>query len=746
MASHRLPSTGSRARRDPRTSRPFAGDGRATRGRPREVLPLALLTLALLLAAGPAAFAAPRRPAEPPRRQADQKVRAELVSEVASVEPGRPFWVALRQRIAPGWHTYWRNPGDTGEPVQIAWSLPAGAAASEIAWPVPERIATGPATSYGFTGEVLLPVEITPPATLVAGGTMALRATASWLVCEKECIPEEATVALDLPVAAGPPARDGKWGAALEAARAAVPRTIPWPVTARVDAEAVALVVTAPGLRAERLAEAWFYPLAWGLIDHAAPQALSVSADGLALRIPRGPLPEAAQRPVEGVLVLVERLDGSTARQAFALRAGPGDAASPLAGAWPWPSIVRAVALALAGGLILNLMPCVLPVLSVKALALVGHRAGSRRAMRIHGLAYSAGVLLAFGAVAGALLGLRAAGEQVGWGFHLQSPGFVAALAYLLFAMALALSGVLALGDRLAGLGGGLAARAGYAGSFLTGVLATVVATPCTAPFMGTAVGFALTQPAPVALAVLEALGVGLALPYLALSVFPGWARVLPEPGEWMRRLEQLLAFPLYASVAWLIWVLARQVGPRGLAAALAGLVLLALAAWLQSTARQAGGALRLGARASALTGMLAAVAMVGLVAGDAAPSRHAAAAGAGADGGVVWEPYSPARLAELRARGVPVFVNVTAAWCITCLVNERVALGSAEVVEGFARKRVVALRADWTSRDAGIARVLAQFDRSGVPLYVLYATPGRARVLPQVLTPGIVLDAIRDL
>jgi thiol:disulfide interchange protein DsbD len=309
--------------------------------------------------------------------------------------------------------------------------------------------------------------------------------------------------------------------------------------------------------------------------------------------------------------------------------------------------------------------------------------------------------------------------------------------------MALALSGVLAIGDRLAGLGS-LAARSGYPGSFLAGALAAVVATPCTAPFMGTAVGFALTQPPAVALLVLEALGVGLALPYLALCAFPGWARFLPEPGGWMQRLEQLLAFPLYASVAWLVWVLAQQVGPRGLAAALAGLVLIALAAWLQGAARPARGVGRLAARAAAAAGAAAALATVALVAGDAAPAR--ATAGAAPDGAVAWEPYSAARLAELRGRGVPVFVNVTAAWCITCLVNERVALSSADVAEAFGRKRVVAMRADWTSRDPGITRVLGQFERSGVPLYVLYGPPGRARVLPQVLTPGIVLEAIRDL
>jgi thiol:disulfide interchange protein len=308
--------------------------------------------------------------------------------------------------------------------------------------------------------------------------------------------------------------------------------------------------------------------------------------------------------------------------------------------------------------------------------------------------------------------------------------------------MALALSGVVTIGGGVTGLGSTLAARSGYLGSFFTGALATLVATPCTAPFMATAVGYALTQPTPVALAVFEALGLGLALPYLVLSLVPAWARLLPRPGPWMLRLQQALAFPLYATVAWLVWVLSLQTGPTGLAACLAGLVLLGLGAWLYETTRHARG----GAWGIQVVAVVCVIAAVGLVALSEAPVPAMTQAD-DAEAGIPWEPYAPERVAELRASGVPVFVNFTAAWCITCLVNERVALRSPEVAVSFAVKGVAYLKADWTRRDAGIAQVLATFERSGVPLYLLYPANGagtaKPRVLPQILTEGIVLEAL---
>jgi thiol:disulfide interchange protein DsbD len=479
--------------------------------------------------------------------------------------------------------------------------------------------------------------------------------------------------------------------------------------------------------------EAWFYPARWGVIEHAAPQQSRTDGDGITLQVARGPLPDAVVEPIEGVLVVTERLQGGLARQALTVRAEPRPP-----GSGPMPALLGAMALALAGGLVLNLMPCVLPVLSMKTLGLVQH-AGR---LRGHGLAYTAGVLVSFALVAGALIALRAAGQQLGWGFQLQSPLFVTLLAYLLFVLALGLSGVVVLGGRLTGAGQTLAGRSGCTGSFFTGALAAVAATPCTAPFMGAAVGWALTQPWTSALLVFEALGLGLALPYLLLALMPAWRVALPRPGPWMVHLERLLAFPLYATVAWLVWVVSQQAGPPGVAAALGGLVAIAFAAWLFQVSRGARAHWRRAATAAALA---LAIGAVGAPTFD--PRVHGGGPGA-VPREAGWEPFSPARLAELRAAGRPVFVNVTAAWCITCLVNERVALRSVAVTAAFARKGVVALKADWTTRDPAITRVLGSFGRSGVPLYLLYpAGPaGSPAVLPQILSERVVLDATEKI
>jgi thiol:disulfide interchange protein DsbD len=680
--------------------------------------------LALVVGVPAASVAAPPGPL----------VRVELLSETADVRPGETLWVALRQQITPGWHTYWGvNPGDAGEPTRIEWMLPAGVTAGAIAWPYPSRFPVGIAMSYGYEGEVVLPLPVTLPRDLPPGSTVTLRGQASWLVCEKVCIPEEAPVALSLPVTAAAARPDPRGAVLIASARRSLPVPSPWPASFTATSETVTLTVAARDLAPEQIAEVWFYPARWGAIEHAAPQRARLEPGRITLEIKRGQLAEAATTPLEGVLVVAERLDGGQARQAFALRAEAGGGASA---AW---STLQAMALALAGGLALNLMPCVLPVLSVKTLALVNHGDG-RTAMRWHGLAYTAGVLASFGVVAGTLLALRAGGEQIGWGFQLQSPVVVTLLAYVLFAVGLNLSGVFTVTGRLAGAGQTLAGRGGYAGSFWAGALATVAATPCTAPFMGAAIGYAVTQPWPAALLVFEALALGLALPFLLLTLMPAWRRALPRPGPWMIRFRQVLAFPLYASVAWLVWVVSQQAASSGVAVALGGLVVIGFAAWLYQTSRGAHPSRRRVATAAVAALAVGAVAL-GPLTGAVSPAPPAARA----DG---WEAFSPARLAELQGGGRPVFVNVTAAWCLTCLVNERVALRSPAVTGALARKGVATLKADWTNRDPAITRLLGSFGRNGVPLYLLY--PARAAggpaVLPQILSESAVLDALDKL
>jgi len=707
-------------------------------------LPVAFAGAALLLGSGPPGVAASQgRPAGP-------KVRAELVSEVESLAPGESFWVGLRERIAPGWHTYWNNPGDSGEPTALEWALPRGFAAGALVWPHPDRVHAGPFVSYGYTGEVVLLTRLTAPRDLEPGARVTLRGRATWLVCAKVCIPEEAPVALTLPVAAGKPSADVRGAAVIARARGAVPTPSPWPASFSTTPDTVEFAVAAGGLDRERITDVWFYPARWGVIEHAAPQAVHVAADGITLRVRRGVLAVATEAPIEGVLVITERLDGGTASQAFSLRALPQDLAGST-GADPRPpvTLLQAVTLALAGGLLLNLMPCVLPVLSVKALSLVDH-AGARAAiLRRHGVAYTAGVLASFGMVAGVLIALRAGGERLGWGFQLQSPLVVTVLAEVLFVLGLSLSGVMLIGGRLTGAGQALTTGLGYTGSFFTGALATVAATPCTAPFMAVAIGFALAQPWATALLVFEVLGFGLALPYLLLTLVPAWRRLLPRPGPWMERLRQFLAFPLYGAVAWLVWVVSQEAGPPGVAVVLAGLVLIGLATWLYAASRTVSGPWRRAATATVAVLALAAVAL-GPVVGTGPSSPTGAPVRD--PRGPSFEPFSPRRVAELRAQGIPVFVNFTAAWCITCLVNERLALRSPAVAATFARKGVVYLKADWTTRDPQIARVLESFGRSGVPLYLLYPrgeagrAAGEPTVLPQILSEEMIIDAVERI
>ena len=707
-----------------------------------------MLVLGSLVVVGDVTASTKLEPAS--RRFQTPRVRVELVSEHAGVEPGASFWVGLRQRIAPGWHTYWLNPGDSGEPMTIEWALPAGFEAGDIVWPHPERIAVGPAMTFGYSDEVVLLTRITAPAGLGPGTHVTLRGHAAWLVCARICIPEEAGVQLTLPVVSGKAPANPHGVSAIREAHRAVPAASPWPASFSAAPETVTLTVGAAGLVADRIADVYFYPSQWGVIDFAAPQQVTISERGITVRAARGALAGAAEVAIDGVLVIKERLDQGMVSQAFALKATrQGAPLATASSAPPRVSLLEALGLALAGGLILNLMPCVLPVLSVKAFSLMKHAGSHAERLRWHGLAYVAGVLASFAVVAGVLIALRAAGAQIGWGFQLQSPVFVILLAYVFFALALSLSGAILIGGRVTGVGQALASRPGYAGSFFTGTLATVAATPCTAPFMGVAVGFALTQPAGTALLVFETLGLGLALPYLVLTMMPACGRLLPTPGPWMERLTQLLAFPLYATVAWLVWVVSEQAGPQGVAVVLAGLVLIAFAAWLYHATRAASGPGRHVATAAAALVVLAAITLGQVVAPGSSSPRSSPAPAAG----VASEPFSLLRVAELRAQGKPVFVNFTAAWCITCLVNERVALRSSAVAEAFARKGIVYLKADWTKRDPQIAQVLGSFGRSGVPLYLVYppTRPGQPAgaepsVLPQLLSEGMILEAIEKI
>ncbi len=636
---------------------------------------------------------------------------ASLVSQSDSIGPDRTVRVGLDLKLAPGWHTYWSNPGDAGAPPTLDVT---GATAGPIEYPVPQRLREGPFTSYAYTGEVLLPVT----AHVAGTGAGAIEAHATWLVCAAVCVPEEASFHLDLPAGSGQP---GPQAPLFAAAEAQTPRASPFP--AHITADGV-LWLAAPGLS---LRDASFFPAEAGVIDQGAPQILSVTPDHVALALkPLKPKLDG----LSGVLRLtdtggqVENLQIRATPMALPV-AGPAGAAAP--------GLARALLLAFAGGLILNLMPCVLPVLAIKALSLARLAGSARAHVRREAAFYTLGVLVAFCSIGGITLAARAAGDAAGWGIQFQSVIFTTLMAWLLFAIGLNLSGVFMVGGALAGTGQGLASR----GSFFTGLLAVVVATPCTAPFMGAALAAALAMPPAAGMLIFVALGLGLAAPYAALALNPAVAALLPRPGAWMDVFKHLLAFPMYGAALWMLWVVSQQTDAVGLASVFASFLAIAFAAWafgygqMRERARVANGA--------ALVALLLGVGLLASLGGIAPAASHA---GLAQDGS---EPYSAARLASLRAQHRPVLVDMSAAWCVTCLVNERVALQPQSVREAFLQHRVAYLKGDWTRQDAAITDFLRMYDRSGVPLYVFFPAEGAPEVLPQILTPGMILEKVKQ-
>lgn len=700
----------------------------------------AFLGLAL---AGPSALALPSQ-------AATEQVQARLVASVDAVHPGDRIVLGVQQRIIPHWHTYWVNPGDSGLATSIAWTLPEGATAGDIQWPVPSRFKLGPVTNQGYEKEVTLLSEIQVPASAKVGGSFPVQAKVNWLVCQEVCIPQEVQLALNLPVVAAGVA-GGQGSELIQQAQARLPVASPWPVKVEQAQGQLTLKISGPELASGHVKDASFFPAKWGHVVHSAEQPWRIEGDALVLSLQAGEAPPALGATLSGVLVLTEEGGKGPVTRGYTVEsvvtpgaANTGGASAPSGATL---GLASALGLALLGGLVLNLMPCVFPVLSIKALALLGHGGQTPGQKRLHGVVYTLGVLASFALLGGLLIALKAGGAQVGWGFQFQSPVFVLAVAYLMFAVGLSLSGVFSIGGSLAGVGSSLANKSGLAGTFFTGVLATIVATPCTAPFMGGAIGYAVTQPPLLLLAVFLSLGLGLALPYLALSFWPGLQRALPRPGAWMERVKQGFAFPMYAASAWLVWVLAQQAGIISVAIALGGLLAIAFAAWAYEGSRHAGTAWRFtGGGAAALALLLALVGGYAGINGAATTTASTASSANTSQARQAWEPYTAQRLQDLRAKGEPVFVNLTAAWCITCLVNERVALSESSVKEAFKEAGITYLKGDWTNQDEQITRVLAQFGRSGVPLYAFYPKGQDAApvVLPQLLTPEIVLAALQ--
>jgi thiol:disulfide interchange protein DsbD len=579
--------------------------------------------------------------------------------------------------------------------------------------------------NFGYEGEVVLPIAISV-ANDAAPGLAELKAHVTWLACAEVCIPEEGDFSVPVVVAAqsGPDNPDAN---VLLGVQKQIPQPAPWPVAFSYAEKTLKLSV-GPGLDTVDLTSAVFFPDGDGIIANAAPQNMDVQGDKLSLELTAGTSRAAF---VTGVLVIE---NNKSARTGYEIASPITPSASAQSGA---TTLWLALGLAFLGGIILNVMPCVLPVLVMKVVSVTGHGT-SPSVLKRDSLIYTAGVVSAFTALAGIIIALRAGGEAVGWGFQLQSPAFVAVLANVMLACGLNLSGVFPIGGNVMGLGQSWTTKGGIWGPYLTGVLAVVVATPCTAPFMGTAVGFAFTQSPVAAIAVFEGLALGLAFPYLAIAFIPGFARVIPRPGMWMERLKQILAFGLYGAAAWLLWVLTQQLDPSGMAIVFAGVLCAAFAAWSWGVAAAGHG------RVWAVVAIVALVLCLG-ASGSLRP-RTVASSTHGVESTKLSEPFSASRFAELRAEGKPVFVNFTAAWCITCLLNERVALSRPEVADALRRRNIVYLKADWTNQSPEITSALHALGRDGVPVYALYPPQGAPILLPQVLTPQMVVDALNGL
>jgi len=715
-----------------------------------------LFAVLLLLAAGLPALGASSA-ADAPHVHVQLMVLPQTLSAGQTADAGFHF------KLEPGWHIYWKNPGDAGEAPRVQWSLPAGVTAGALQYPAPKRLPLGPLMDFGYENEVLFPLTLDVAKTAQPGPAV-LHAKVSWLVCRATCIPGKAELEISRNVTAQP------GGAAPSTADAALFQRfkselpVPLPASAKVAFQPSKTGFRLTVLTGKKETDAVFYPADTGIIDNPSLQKLTPAAKGFVLELKKDAGLTAAPAALNGLLELsggraydiaakpgtvavgalypaeAAEMGAPSASAAVATTAEQGtqqDSSQESGQQGASSALVRIAGLAFLGGLLLNLMPCVFPVLFLKGLALVRSGKEEQHKLRAHGLIYTAGIVVSFWVLVAVLLALRAAGSRLGWGFQFQSPIFLELMAGLLFFLGLSLAGQFEIGLTLTSAGSSLAAKQGYTGSFFTGVLAVVVATPCTAPFMGAAIGYALAQPAAVTFAVFTALALGLAAPYVALTLQPAWTRWLPKPGAWMDVLKQAVSVPIFATVIWLAWVLANAYGAGLLAALLAGLLLLAMAGWFLGRWPAK--------RWATVVAVLIVLGMVvlsvwapgQLAQAGSTPSIQSQAQGQ-------WEPWSPEAVSRYQSEGRPVFVDFTAKWCLSCQVNERVALEQPEVQQAFAAHHVALLKADWTRHDESITQALTALGRDGVPTYLLYV-PGQTqpRILPEVLTPGIVVDAV---
>lgn len=711
-------------------------------------------------------------------------IQVRLVNEEETVQPGRPFWVAVSLKLADKWHTYWKNPGDAGMASTIEWKLPKGYEASSIFWPTPEQFSVGEMIGYGYEGEVLLLSQITPPENASNGQFIDIGAQVRWLVCSDDfCVPGESKTALSLPVTSDIPKPNLSWSEKFEQAHAQLPKKQESAQVIRQQ-DRLEIKLNLPDL-GEGITKAYFCPEEQSVIDYTVDPTISYPEDSPKSYVIslKEDADNRTQTNLKGVLVLVGGSGAEQTAHAFDIDSPiidlehSGSLVSMLDPAQTVTSTTNqmtdilpissapdfdgglsmALLLAFIGGVILNLMPCVLPIISLKVFSFVKMSGQSRMLSIKHGIAFSIGVLLSFWVLAGVLLILQAYGRSVGWGFQLQDPLFIAILAAILFVLGLSLFGVFEIGAFVTTWAGKAQSyttagkKEGLAGSFFSGILATAVATPCTGPFLGSAVGFAFTVPPAQAMLIFTSLGFGMAFPYLLLSAFPKMLKFIPKPGAWMETFKQLMGFLMIATVLWLMWVFGAQTNSLAMTFLLAALAFLSLACWIYGKWGSPTNSRSSRKISSVLT--LLAIAISGYILYSATSPEIV---GLAQDEGIhstsqddltAWEPFSPERINDLRRQGIPVIVDFTAKWCLICQANHLI-LSTDTVQDKLNEKGVVRMKADWTRGDPVITEALRQQGRNSVPLYLLYGTDPTQppRVMPQVLTTDIVVEHLESL
>ncbi|MDQ8181724.1 protein-disulfide reductase DsbD domain-containing protein [Pelagicoccus sp. SDUM812005] len=670
------------------------------------------------------------------------EVEAELVADVAALRPGQEFQLALRLKMDPHWHVYWINPGDTGLVPEVEWELPEGFEVGPLEFPVPHRIPTPPLVSYGYEGEIFLLAKARAPESLPVGGTVRINAAANWLVCEEYCIQGDAKVALELPVTeSGESLAAAKFADEIAETRASLPAEAQGGKVAYEDlGDTLVFSLQWDGLEGAELKDPYFYVEQESVSDSAKEQSFDLVGNLLRVAVPKAEYFEASDSGYTGLLYSKNGFEAAGGVQAVRF-SEQGDLASMGVASVRSSAFEigfgQALLYAFLGGMILNLMPCVFPVLSIKVLGFVQQSGEDKGKVFKHGLVFAAGVLASFWVLAGTLIALRSAGESLGWGFQLQQPEFVVVMLVVMFLFGLSLAGVFEMGTSAIGLQGKVKSE-GFGGSFFSGVIATAVATPCTGPFMGQALGYALTLSAFQSLTVFTFLALGMATPYLALSANPALINKLPRPGAWMETFKQVMSFPMFATCIWLIWLLGTHVGNDGLIFVLGGLLVVAIGAWIY-------GRWSTPIRKKATKRVASVVALLTVASGIwlMLPKGHAEAKEE-----LAWQAYSPALMEELSSSGKPVFVDFTADWCLTCKANEVRLFASDEVLDTIKERDVQLVQADWTKKDAVIAQELAKYGRSSVPLYLLFdGKPGsEPKVLPQVLSPDVFLESLDEI